>query len=432
MSINHTRRAVALSMLAAPFAASVAKAQTGRRVSIRDAGAVSDGKTINTAAIQKAIDQMAARGGGTIVVPAGVFVSGALFLKPKVNLHLEKYAVIRAASDDVAANFPAMRTRIEGHFEDAFTPALINAKACHGLKITGEGVFDGAGKPVWDAFFKARREFRGPGAFANIAIPRARLALIEDCKGVTVEGVTFKDSQFWNLHLYRCQDVMVRKARFEVPDDVEAPSSDGIDLDSCQRVVIDGCYFSVTDDCIASKGSKGPFALEDKDSPPVENIRIRNCNFRRGHNGVTCGSEATIVRDVLVENCQVSANMVFVMLKLRPDTPQTYENIHFRNITFDNPGGRLIYVAPWTQYRDLKGQPPPKATVRNLSFTGFKGKFGMFGSITPNVGQTTISDITFKDFDVELPAARAKLGVAEGVTNVKFDNVKVNGAVATL
>lgn len=152
-------------------------------------------------------------------------------------------------------------------------------------------------------FWKLRGAAPDPHNFPNLGLPRARLALIEDSKEVTVEGITFKDSQFWNLHLYRCENVLVRGARFEVPDDYkQAPSSDGIDLDSCRRVTIDGCTFSVTDDCIAAKGSKGPRAREDKDSPPVENIRVRNCHFRRGHHVLACGSDATIVRDVIVEN----------------------------------------------------------------------------------------------------------------------------------
>ena len=162
------------------------------------------------------------------------------------------------------------------------------------MKITGEGTLDGSGRPVWDLFWKMRAAAPDPNTFKNVGLPRARLALIENSKDVTIEGVTFKDSQFWNLHLYRCRDVTVRRTRFEVPDDYkQAPSSDGIDLDSCQDVLIDGCDFSVTDDCIAAKGSKGPRAMEDADSPPVERIRVRNCLFRRGHQVLSCGSEAT-------------------------------------------------------------------------------------------------------------------------------------------
>lgn len=420
------RRAMTLSMLAAPLLARplAALAAAPDRAVITAFGAVADGATVNTAAIQQAIEHLAARGGGTVVVPAGVFVSGALFLKPKVHLHLEQDAVLRCSTD--LAHFPARRTRIEGHFAPHFNPALVNADGCDGLRISGSGTLDGAGRPIWDRFWQLRNAAPDPYNFKNIGIPRARLALIERSRDVTIEGVTFKDSQFWNLHLYRCSGVTVRQARFQVPDDYhQAPSSDGIDLDSCQHVLVEGCYFSVTDDCIAAKGSKGPFAMEDKDSPPVIDVRVRNCEFRRGHHMLALGSEATLVRDVLVEDCRVTGKLdSLAVFKLRPDTPQHYENIHFRNISVDDSGGQIVTIQPWTQYVDLKGAPPPKSIVRNISLVGIRGRLKAFGTIKPNPGQTAISDVLLKDFDVQLE--QEQLETAD-VANLRLENVVVNG-----
>jgi alpha-L-rhamnosidase len=423
---DHTRRWLTLSLLSVPLWPSSARA--AERVSIRKFGAKGDGATIDTLAIQAAIDHLAPRGGGTVIVPRGVFVSGALFLKPRVNLHLDAGAVIQCTTD--MRHFPPQRTRIEGHFEDKFTPALINARRCDGLRITGQGTLDGAGRPIWERFWKLRNAAPNPSEFPNLGVPRARLALIEESKGVVIEGVTFKDSQFWNLHLYKCQDVLVRHASFEVPDDYkQAPSSDGIDLDSCRKVVIDGCTFSVTDDCIAAKGTKGPRALDDKDSPPVENIRIRNCHFRRGHHAFACGSEATIVRDVIMEDCRVTGDMILARLKLRPDTPQLYENIVFRNILLDSGGGTIVAIQPWSQYKNLNGETPPQSTVRGLRFIGIRGRFGGFGTIQPNPGQTQISDILFQDLDVQL--ANEQLAAAD-VRGLRFANVVVNGKPVSL
>jgi len=428
---SKSRRGFSLSLLAAPImtlSAANAFAQA-RRAKITEFGALSDDRTVNTAAIQKTIDHVARQGGGTVVVPPGVFVSGALFLKPRVHLHLERGAVLRCSTD--LSHFPAQRTRIEGHFAPSFNPALINANGCDGLKITGTGTLDGAGRPIWDLFWKLRKAAPDPHNFANIGVPRARLALIEGSRGVTVEGITFKDSQFWNLHLYRCQDVTVRGARFEVPDDYkQAPSTDGIDLDSCQRVTIEDCYFSVTDDCIAAKGSKGPHALEDKDSPPVEQIRVRNCEFRRGHGVLTLGSEATLVRDVVVENCRVGPGVHNVaVLKLRADTPQHYEDIHFRGLTLDSDSGLIVAIRPWTQYFDLKGAPPPKSIVRNVSLIDIKGRFGTFAKIAPNPGQTEIGAILLKDIDVILAT---EMFDVTGTTQLRLENVRVNGRPLTL
>jgi len=420
-----TRRRFTLSLLSLPFwpHATRAAAPDGKRLSILDTGAVADGGTVNTRAIQAAIDRLAGQGGGTVVVPAGVFVSGALFLKPGVHLHLDKGAVLRCSTD--MRHFPVQRTRIEGHFEERFNPGLINAAGCDGLTMTGEGTLDGAGRPIWDRFWQLRNASKEKGNFRNLDVARARLAVIEASRGVTIDGITFKDSQFWNLHLYRCRDVVVKNASFEVPDDyVQAPSTDGIDIDSCQDVLVDGCRFSVTDDCIAAKGTKGPHAPDDKDSPPTERIRVRNCVFRRGHAMFTCGSEATIVRDVVVEHCTVQNVGSVAHLKLRPDTPQRYEDIHFRDLTLDSGKGEIVSIRPWSQYFDLNGEAPPHSIVRGVTLEGIRGRFGAFGMIAPNPGQTDIGALTLKNIDVQLTDMR--LRVKDAAMPV-LENVVVNG-----
>lgn len=391
------------------------------RVSIADEGALGDGATINTAAIQSAIDRLSAKGGGTLVIPPGVFVSGALFLKPGVNLHLENGAVLRATTD--MTHFPSWPTRIEGQIRE-FTPALINADRCDGLRITGGGALDGDGREIWDEFWARRKAAADPRNFPNLGIPRARLALITNSRDVLIDGPAFKDSQFWNLHLYLCQNVTVRNTRFTVPDDYkQAPSTDGIDVDSSQDILIENCSFSVTDDCIALKGTKGPFALDDKLSPPVERIRVRGCVFKRGP-GVTLGSEATVVRDVVVENCRALGPAAVLNFKLRPDTPQTYENIHYRNIILDADSGSLVSIRPWKQYFDLKGQPPPRSVVRNITLTNIKGRYGNFGIIEGNPGQTVMEDISLADIGITVRNDRIR---AHGVNNLRFENVIING-----
>jgi alpha-L-rhamnosidase len=158
----------------------------------------------------------------------------------------------------------------------------------------------------------------------------------------------------------------------------------------------------------------------------VEHIRIRNCTFERGGGLVTCGSEATIVRDVVVSNCKIvgqdSKGLNLLRLKLRTDTPQIYEDIHFQNITLDGTGP-LINVSPWTQYEDLQGQPRPTHTVRNITLRDIKGTYGSFGQIRPNPGDV-IEDITLENIDVTLTNPTPKFA---GVKNLVAKNVKVNG-----
>ena len=386
-------------------------------IDITTTGAIGDGTTLNTVKIQSAIDQLAARGGGTLVIPKGVFLSGAIFLKPGVNLKLEEGAVLRGSTN--AKDYPKSMTRIEGHFEE-WLPALINADKVDHLRITGSGTLDGNGAPYWSEFWA---RLKADPATTNLNVERPRLALIQNSDDVQISGITFKDSAFWNLHLYRCTNVVVEKVLFEVPAGLQCPSTDGADVDSCQNVAIQGCTFRVDDDCIALKGSKGPSALEDKQSTPVEHIRISDCTFERGHGVVTLGSEATIVRDVVVENCKVVGQNNLVRLKLRPDTIQDYEDIHYRDITLEG-NGAIIQIEPWSQYADPRNKPKEKSIVRNVTASNIRGTYGSLGVIRGNPGQTEISDITLENIDVQLKSGKLMAGE---VKNLKIENITING-----
>jgi alpha-L-rhamnosidase len=398
--------------------AAKSKTASAKGTSVVDFGAVGDGRTLNTERIQSAINQLTSRGGGTLVFPKGVFMSGAIFLKPGVNLRLNEGAVLKGSAD--RKDYPKLRTRVEGHFEE-WLPALVNADGVNHLRIDGPGTLDGNGAPFWADFWARRKE--NPKT-TNLDVERPRLALIQNSEDVRISGVTFKDSGFWNLHLYRCKNVVVENVRFEVAEGARAPSTDGTDIDSCQNVTIRGCVYRVDDDAVCIKGSKGPFAREDKDSPPVEHIRVTGCTFERGHGVVTLGSEATVVRDVLVEKCRVVGPAALVRLKLRPDTPQLYEDIHYRDITLDSTAGSLVEVRPWRQFFDLQGQPPPKSVVRNVTLSNVRGSYGSFGDLQGNPGQTEISDITLANIDVRLKDEKLN---AVDVKNLKIEHVTVNG-----
>jgi alpha-L-rhamnosidase len=346
-----------------------------------------------------------------------VFLSGALFLKPGVNLDLEAGAVLEGSTN--TADYPRTMTRIEGHFEE-WLPALVNADHCDHLRISGSGTLDGNGRPYYLKFWAARK---ADAKVTNLAVERPRLVLIENSRDVRMSGVTLQNSAFWHLHLYRCEDVLVENVHFQVPDGIKCPSTDGTDIDSSRNITIRGCTYRVDDDCIGLKGSKGPFAMSDKGSPPVEHIRVENCTFERGNGVVTLGSEATLVRDVVVENCKVTGQVKVAVLKLRPDTPQHYEDIHYRNITLDGEG-RILDVEPWWQFYDLKGQAPPKSVVTDITLSDIKGTYGSLGVVRGNAGQTDISDITLENVDVQVKSGKLD---AVGVKGLKIRNVMVNG-----
>jgi alpha-L-rhamnosidase len=385
-------------------------------VSIADTGAVPDGKTIDTVAIQAAINKVDTAGGGTVIVPQGTFLTGALFLKPKVNLTLEAGAVLLGSTN--IADYPSMPTRIEGHFQ-VWRPAIINASGCDGLQITGSGTLQGGGQPYWDAFRAARKANKNT---KNLDVDRPRNMFIEYSKNVLISGISLRDSGFWNIHLYDCQNVTVEGV--DIRAGSKSPSTDGIDVDSCQNVTIHKCYIADNDDEIALKGTKGPLADQDKGSPPVEHIRISDCTFAHGGGVLTLGSEATDVRDVIAENCKIvgpESNHVLTV-KLRPDTPQHYSDIHVRNIVDDAPG-TMINLAPWTQYFDLAGHAPPSQLVENVSIVNVTGTTTAFGKID-GPAKAVVRDLTLKDIDLKVSKTDAAI---KNVQGLKVDNVMLNG-----
>ena len=372
---------------------------------VTDHGAIADGTTLNTSAIQATIDSAHAAGGGRVVVPEGTFRSGAIFLKQGVELHVMKGGMILGS--DQLEDYPKRRTRIEGHFPE-WRVALINASEIDGLKLSGEGEINGNGRVFWEAFWARRKE--NPQC-TNLEVERPRLFFIDRCTNVDIRDLTLRDSGFWNVHLYNCRDVLVENISIHAPGPgapVRAPSSDGIDIDSSQNVTVRGCFIAVDDDCIALKGTKGPLADQDKSSPPVENILVENCTFQDGHGVLTCGSEATLIRNVVIRNSKVIGDINLVRLKLRPDTPQHYSNILFENIEVSG-GGRLFDVNPWLQFFDLKGHPQPTRKVDGIVLRNFTGHYGSPGRIVTNEGDT-IAPIVLENVNLTFKKTEFTLG----------------------
>jgi alpha-L-rhamnosidase len=188
-------------------------------------------------------------------------------------------------------------------------------------------------------------------------------------------------------------------------------------------VEIGNCTIANNDDCIALKGTKGPDAMSDKTSPPDEHIYIHDITINRGPGIVTCGSEATIVRDVRVEHCTIAKTagmgLTLLRLKLRPDTPEEYSDIHLSDITM-NGSGALIGCAPWTQYYQSPGGP---RSAHDITFSNIHGTASGVGSIRSNPGDS-LYNFTFENIDLKIANNRGQM---VGVKNLVFNNVKVNG-----
>ena len=335
-----------------------------KRFSVLDYGVVPSVTDIQTEAFQRAIDAAAAAGGGTVVVPTGWYRTGALFFKPGTQLYLCPAAVIIGSQD--IADYPEVQVHIEGVLQQ-YPAALINAYGVDGFSITGEGVINGYGEPFWDAFWARRKE--NPSC-TNLEVKRPRLVYICDSDGVTITGPEFLNSGFWNLHIYRCSHVNIYNVRVSAPmEPVRAPSSDAIDLDGCSDVHIWSCNLQAGDDLVAVKGGKGPHADTDPDNPKNERILIEDCDFGYGPGVLVFGSECVGARNVILRNSSVSGADRLLWLKMRPDTPQRYEHILVENI--EGYLGSVLYIKPWTQFFDLKGEKEiPKSYASHVTIRG--------------------------------------------------------------
>ncbi|MGR3811913.1 rhamnogalacturonidase [Jiulongibacter sp. NS-SX5] len=391
--------------------------ELGQTYLVTDYGVLKDSTLLQTEAIQAVIDSASADGGGVIVFPEGVYLSGALFFKPGTHLMVTKDAKLKGS--DQIEHYPLLPSRIEGQNLDYYS-ALVNAYGVDGFTILGEGTIDGNGLAYWKAFWQRREE--NPQC-TNLEVSRPRLVFIKDSKDVQVQDVSLQNSGFWSSHYYRCERVKVLDVSITSPHEpIKAPSTDAIDLDVCSDVLIKGCYMAVNDDAIALKGGKGPYADEDPNNGENTNIIIEDCEFGFCHSALTCGSESIHNKNIIFRNIEVNNAVRILWLKMRPDTPQ-----HYEYITVDNVNGNsrsLLYIKPWTQFFDLKGRPDvpisysDHITLKNMNI---KCQTWYDMKITEN---DRLSDFTFENLNIESENIEFDASIIDGL---QIKNVMVNG-----
>jgi len=391
----------------------------GRQFTITDFGVVADSTMVQTLAIQKVIDQASTHGGGVIVVPKGIFRSGALFFKPHTHLYVSEGGVLKG-SDNIA-DYPLIPSRMEGQNLDYYA-ALVNAYGVDGFTISGKGTIDGNGLKYWEAFWQRRKE--NPKC-TNLEVSRPRLIFIWKSNDVQVQDVKLHNSGFWTSHYYQCKNVKILDLHIFSPSKpVRAPSTDAIDLDVCSNVLIKGCYLSVNDDAIALKGGKGPWADTDPNNGENTNIIIENCEFGFCHSALTCGSEAIHNKNILMRNCHVNEAERLLWLKMRPDTPQLYEYVSVENVK--GLAHSMIYAKPWTQFFDLKGRKDvPLSYCKHISMKNIDMTCDVFYDI--DIDQyDRLSDFTFSDLNIKAKNSAYNKSLIDGV---KLINVKVNDKI---
>ena len=387
----------------------------GKQYYITDYGVSDDGK-VYTEAIQSLIDTVSSNGGGVIVVPVGTYYSGALFLKPGVNLYVEEDGVLKG-SDDIT-DYPLCTTRIEGETCKYF-PALVNADGVNGVRICGKGTIDGNGEKSWKAFWLRRRW--NPKC-TNKDEQRPRLLFVSNSEDVLVSGLKLQNSHFWTSHFYKCRFVKYINCHVYSPEKpIGAPSTDAVDIDACTDVHIKGCYFHVNDDAIALKGGKGPDADVLPENGGNERVLIEDCEYDFCHSCLTCGSESIHNRNILLRNVKVRAAYQLLWLKMRTDTPQ-----HYEYITIENAVGRvndLININPWNQFFDLKGKDGiPMSYADNITIKNSDIECAKYLNIKPKDDQYSLSDFRLENLNIKTKNPDYP---ADAVKNLITENVNI-------
>lgn len=388
----------------------------GAQFVITDFGAVQDSSVLQTVAIQKAIDEASQQGGGVVVIPKGVFLSGALFFKPRTHLYVAEGGVLKG-SDNIG-DYPLLPSRMEGQNLDYYS-ALVNAYGVDGFTISGKGTINGNGRKYWEAFWQRRKE--NPRC-TNLEVLRPRLVFVRDCNNVQLQDVRLINSGFWTTHFYKCNNVkMIDLYIFSPVSPTKAPSTDAIDIDVCTNFHVKGCYLSVNDDAIALKGGKGPWADQDGNNGPNSNILVEDCEFGFCHSAITCGSEAIHNRNVVFRNSRVQSAQRLLWLKMRPDTPQKYEYVTVENIT--GSAKSFLYIKPWNQFFDLKGRTDlPISLCENITMKNITFECNNFFDVNPSE-KYKLKDFFFKNLRIKAKGGKMNKKVIDGLV---YDNVAVD------
>jgi polygalacturonase len=397
-------------------------------LSIRDFGGVGDGVTDNSKAFSDAIEQAGKNKGGKIIVPAGAYLTGPIHLKSDIELHLEKDAVI--ALNDNFADWPAIKSRWEGVECYGYSPCVYGENLSN-VAITGAGIIDGRGQAWWKEFKRRKankqtqpeserdREFAklnkdtdltdcGGGGISSFFF-RPPLLQFKNCTDVLIEGITTRNSPFWNTHILYCKKVTVKNTTFTNPSD--GVNGDGLDIDSCDGVKIVDCNFDVNDDCLCIKSGIGKDGI--RVNKPCQNVTVKGCKMLRGHGSVVMGSEtAGSIRNIEISDCVFNGNDRGLRIKSRRGRAGTVENLTLNNITMKGVGCPIVMHL----YYECGAKPEEVAAISDRQPRPIT-------ELTPCIRNVKVMNMTAENAQM---AAAFMLGLPERpIENVLFENVKI-------
>ncbi|MGA3066994.1 MAG: glycoside hydrolase family 28 protein [Tepidisphaeraceae bacterium] len=372
----------------APPAAAVPKI-----FNIETFGAVPDGKTPATLAIQKALDACGAAGGGQVIVPAGTFFTAPLSLRSGVDLHLEAGALLTFSKDH--KDYPLILSSYEGKETYICQPPIWGQNLTN-VSITGPGAIDGQGQTwrtvkrskltdqqwndlvasggvtdddqtQWWPSDTSRTDLRklfairaksGPPNIEDYRplrdLLRPNLILLADCTHVLLQDATFRNSGSWDIHLLDSSDIAVR--HITVHNELWAQNGDGIDVDSCANVLIENSTINAGDDDICLKSGRDEAGRLH--ARPTQHVIVRNCEIGWGHGGIAIGSETSGgIRDVDVYNCTLTGTDIPIRFKTVRGRGGVVEDIHIHNIAISKVTNTCILFDMYYQEKNPKPEP---------------------------------------------------------------------------
>jgi len=386
---------------------------------VNDYGAKGDGKTVDTNAIQKAIDECSNAGGGTVLLSSGTYLSKPIVLRSQVTLHLDEGVKLKATDDP--QDFIKPGKTIETAKGSSDFSAFIGGKNLTDIAITGKGVIDGSGVRWWIPAEEARAKQSG------YTSPRPRLVLLENCKNVKIIGVSLVNSPSFHLVPKRCENLLIEGVTIRSPS--IAPNTDAIDPSECRNVRISKCLIDVGDDDIAIKsGRQNP---EHPDAA-CENITVSDCTFIHGH-GMSIGSETVGgVRNLLVENCTFERLASGIRIKSARGKGGIVENITYRNIIMNNVKIPISISALYDD-SDADNAPQPFTALtpvfRNIRISNViaTSPYGT-ADIVERITDFLYYYYAYHDF-LEPRSAGQIAGLPESeVSNIRLENVHIKAA----
>ena len=366
---------------------------------ITDFGAVADGTTKNTAAINAAITKCNNEGGGQVLITKGKYLTGAIHMLSNVNLHIDESAVLIFTTDP-KDYLPLVRTRWEGDDCYNYSP-LIYASGQANFAVTGKGTLNGqASTENWwpwkggkdngwtkgtpsqldkncrpllkkynDSQTPVEKRQMGEGYYL-----RPQFISFINCKNVKLEDFTITNSPFWVLHPLLSENVIVRG----VTVNSEGPNNDGCDPESCKNVLIENCTFNTGDDCIALKSGRDFDGR--RENAPIENVIIRNCQMRKGHGGVSMGSEISGgCKNIFIENCQMSSPELdrAILIKTNNSRGGKTDGVYVRNVVVGEVKDAILSInCSYHISTEGEGKFPP--SIKNVFLTNVTSKKSAF------------------------------------------------------